>query len=442
MYAKTNGLRNRMSWVILNRIGDLSCFGEEALELVTTYEHDKERLDVYSSSDIKILRLQQRVGSDCETNYLFIFASQYIWVPPEADAYLALFWPVIITCDNDVYVRDDVLLSRENANKNKIIINCNYFSGDYFFHFGHFLRDIAGLLLFLSERISVQVDPVLSGRLTGHYYLGTSIKSFHADILSAFDIKADLLLSQFSRYLTFSNEYYYTNRLSITWSSFQGLLLVPTHDWAPSYLLRRSKEHESIGKMLMLSSSMDKSLAKEAIPDHVGLIRLRGCLITRRDLPHNKKKRWENDADILELRTRIRIENRGILEVSYHLLEHEKYDPLDRAREILRYDFVVGSGSSAMYPSLLFTNRLHLIVLPRRPTRAEQRKSPLADFKVFGSDHALFIFPSCDNKDTSHIWQSEFYYSTKEFEAGIITSLLMTKNIHIRNMLSHEKPSG
>jgi len=425
-----------MSWLKLTRIADISRFGEEALEIVSTYVQDNERLKVYSSSDITILRLQQRIGSECENNYLFIFASEYIWAPPEANSYLALFSPVIISYDSDVYVRHDVLHGSECATRNKVIISCKYFAGDYFFHFGHFLRDIMGLLLFVSERLNDQLDPALSGRLTGHFYLGTSIKSSYSDIMSSFGIHASSILSHFSRYLTFTPEYYYANRLSITWASFQGLLLVPTHDWAANYLLKRSKEYECISKMCRLSSPLESTITKEADPDHVGKIRIKGCLLTRKDLPQNKAKRWKNDTDILEICSSVQIRNGRALEVSYHILEHERYNPLDRAREILRYDFVVGSGSSAMYPSLLFTNRLHLIVLPRRPTQAELNTSPLADFKVFGSEHTEMIFPSYDNKDISHIWQSEFYWSARELEAAIITCLLMTKNVHIRGMLS------
>lgn len=282
-----------------------------------------------------------------------------------------------------------------------VLIHLHSDCGDMAFHYGHFLRDCLGLMHWLAD-VGQASEQLLSTRCIGPSYL-----TFQPKLAGDFGLKFE----QFNVAPSLNNAIAVDQHWRVALFSLpQAQLLVPTtKDFALQQLRQRLRSKQS-----------QFPFTSTASPAFLGAKRLiSGALLSRRRLK-SKTERWRNDIELT--RSLIPIDEQTVCSIT--LVDPDNVmETLDRARVLAGFDFVIGSGSSALYPSLLINQwQPHVVVIPFQPLTDD---TPLADFTVFAnqvhlitaSDQAAEIPESCS------FWQASFAMQPLRFQQELTRCL-------------------
>lgn len=282
-----------------------------------------------------------------------------------------------------------------------VLINLYSDCGDMAFHYGHFLRDCVGLMHWLA------VSGQASEQLLSTRCIGPSRLTFQPKLASDFGLKFELFnVAPSMRNATAVDQHWRVALFSLP----QAQLLVPT---TKDFALQQLRQHLR-SKQSQFPSTSNASQA------FLGAKRLlSGALLSRRRLK-SKTERWRNDIELT--RSLIPLDGQTVCLIT--LVDPDNaMETLDRARVLAGFDFVIGSGSSALYPSLLINQwQPHIVVIPFEPLTDD---TPLADFTVFAnqvhlitaSDQAAEIPESCS------FWQASFSMQPLRFQQQLTRCL-------------------
>ena len=282
-----------------------------------------------------------------------------------------------------------------------VLINLHSDCGDMAFHYGHFLRDCLGLMHWLA------VSGQASEQLLSTRCIGPSRLTFQPKLAGDFGLKFEQFnVAPSMSYAMAVDQHWRVALFSLP----QAQLLVPkTKDFALQQLRQHLRSKQSQFPSTSTASSAFLG-AKRLIS---------GALLSRRRLK-SKTERWRNDIELT--RSLIPIDDQTVCLIT--LVDPDNaMETLERARVLAGFDFVIGSGSSALYPSLLINQwQPHVVVIPFHPLTDD---TPLADFTVFASqvhlitasDQAAEIPESCS------FWQASFAMQPLRFHQQLTRCL-------------------
>ena len=363
-------------------------------------------LNCFAISNATLLTLSWKIPGDTSVDEtsLLIIDDSYIYLPNDKIKWLYAWEPVLNLKDKKINL--SLPLSSLEVHEH-LIAGFPKYNGDFSFHFGHFHRDVIGLLVLLKNKYLSSPAKIFDHAFFDLKYILSGVSNFHLDLLDHLGIPSSMWTCRdFVSTVVYSD-----SSKSISAVKFNGLILKPDLDFAISYLLESCHSRDFIlGRGHNFLSRTHNKANQVSVPPSSDVL-LTGALLTRYSpLAANKRKRWSNDYEILSASHKFIVEGKQI-QLEFKLVDHESLLPIARAKALSTFDFVIGSGSSAMYPSLIFSQVLHLIVLPRQPSHFELFNSALRDFRVFGLSNYSFLFLDFSGQTSAHnddIWQSSY----------------------------------
>jgi len=408
----------------IESVNSLEQFANQSNSKLTRLDIHGQSLDIFHDINgcIYCLQWKTKRGMAADETYLLtLYGDRYVYLPADKRKWMSAWDPIFRMHSGRV------LLAAGQSIKKTLGVVASFprYNGDYFFHFGHFHREVIGLLWLL---YGASRKPGVQGQLRDYCsncrYLAPTLQDFHINILDGLGVEhGNLVRREEIEDIIFEDAHKQISKVN-----FKGPVLIPSHDLSPVVI--REDIIGKFGTLRVWDNGRPKAEEKVGRKKEI-----RGCLLTRAGLGRNKSKRWVNDTDILSLKHEIPTSN-GNFFISFSMLEHEKLLPIERCEVISGFDFVVGSGSSAMYPSILFTDTLHIIMLPRRPTSKELATTSLRDFKVFGSQKVTLTFPEKASIEYNEdIWQTAFTIERSQAIRSIESIILNTRNTIVRCIL-------